>query len=55
MELSYYGEYGNLTGFGASHEQQQDFFAIDLNVSPKWFSFGRRKQQQEKSFSPRRH
>ncbi len=40
--LEYYGAYGNLTGFDAFHEQQQDFFpAIDLNVSPNWeFNFG---------------
>jgi hypothetical protein len=40
--FEYYGNYGNLVGFDAFREQQQDFFpSIDLNVSPKWeFNFG---------------
>jgi hypothetical protein len=40
--FEYYGNYGNLLGFDAFREQQQDFFpSVDLNVSPKWeFNFG---------------
>ena len=40
--LEYYAAYGNLRGFDAFHDQQQQIFAAaDLNVSPKWeINFG---------------
>ena len=40
--LEYYGAYGNVRGFDALHDQQQQIFAVaDLNVSPKWeINFG---------------
>ncbi len=35
--LEYYAAYGDLGGFDALHDQQQQFFpSIDLNLSPKW-------------------
>ncbi len=40
--FEYYASYGDLAGFDALRNQQQQFFvATDLNVSPKWeFNFG---------------
>ncbi len=40
--VEYYGAYGDLAGFDALRNQQQQFFlASDLNVSPKWeFNMG---------------
>jgi len=40
--LEYYGAYGDLAGFDALRDQEQQIFVVtDLNVSPKWeFNFG---------------
>jgi hypothetical protein len=40
--IEYYGAYGDLSGFDTLRDQQQQFFfATNLNVSPKWeFNFG---------------